>query len=114
MPDKKQLVALGIGNNGAYWECNFTEVKVNQIKGFMVFRDHEGQTLQGDYMIKRISDVLLESQFKTKDPKDGQLKSWKGNFKKVVKKKWNIQISKRDKKKIPSSKHGGFGASYSK
>jgi hypothetical protein len=32
----------------------------------------------------------------------------------VVKKKWNIQISKRDKKKIPSSKHGGFGASYSK
>tara|TARA_B100001057_G_C22119320_1_gene670172 strand:+ start:30 stop:524 length:495 start_codon:yes stop_codon:yes gene_type:complete len=87
MPDKKQIVALGIGNNGAYWECNFTEVKVNQIKGTMVYRDNEGQILQGDYMIKRISDVLLESQFKTKDPKDGQLKAWKGTFKKVVKKK---------------------------
>ena len=48
MPDKKQLVALGIGNNGAYWQCNFTEVKVNQIKGFMVFRDNEGQILQGE------------------------------------------------------------------
>ena len=83
----KKIVALGPGNNGAYWECNFTEVKVNQIKGFMVFRDNEGQTLQGDYMIKRISDILLESQFKTKDPKDGQLKAWKGTFKKVVKKK---------------------------
>ena len=87
MPDKKQIVALGIGNNGAYWECNFTEVNVNQIKGTMVYRDNEGQILQGDYMIKRISDILLESQFNTKDPKDGQLKAWKGTFKKVVKKK---------------------------
>ena len=53
----------------------------------MIYRNHEGKLLQGDYMIKRISDVLCESQFKIKDSKDGQLKVYKGTFKKEAKKK---------------------------
>jgi hypothetical protein len=36
---------------------------------------------------RRIQDYPAKSQFKTKDPKDGQLKAWKGTFKKAVKKK---------------------------
>jgi hypothetical protein len=53
----------------------------------MVFRTNDGQQYEGDYTIKRVSDVLCVSEFKTKDPKDGQLKGYKGTFKKVVKAK---------------------------
>jgi len=87
LSDKKQMVSLGFGTNGAYWECNFTEVKAEHIKGTMVYRDHEGKLHEGDYMIKKISNVLCESQFKIKDSKDGKLKVYKGTFKKVVKAK---------------------------
>ena len=78
LSDKKQMVSLGFGTNGAYWECNFTEVKAEHIKGTMVYRDHEGKLHEGDYMIKKISNVLCESQFKIKDSKDGKLKVYKG------------------------------------
>ena len=87
MPDKKSILAAGFGTNGGYWECNFTEVTAKQIKGVMVFRTNDGQQYEGDYTIKRVSDVLCVSEFKTKDPKDGQLKGYKGTFKKVVKAK---------------------------
>ena len=87
LSDKKQIVSLGFGTNGAYWECNFTEVTSKHIKGTMIYRDHEGKLHQGDYMIKKISEVLCESQFKIKDSKDGQLKVYKGTFKKAAKKK---------------------------
>ena len=87
LSDKKQMVSLGFGTNGAYWECNFTEVKAEHIKGTMMYRDHEGKLHEGDYMIKKISNVLCESQFKIKDSKDGKLKVYKGTFKKVVKAK---------------------------
>ena len=87
LSDKKQMVSLGFGTNGAYWECNFTEVKAEYIKGTMMYRDHEGKLHEGDYMIKKISNVLCESQFKIKDSKDGKLKVYKGTFKKVVKTK---------------------------
>ena len=87
LSDKKQMVSLEFGTNGAYWECNFTEVKAEHIKGTMVYRDHEGKLHEGDYMIKKISNVLCESQFKINDSKDGKLKVYKGTFKKVVKAK---------------------------
>lgn len=87
LSDKKQIVSLGFGTNGAYWECNFTEVKAEHIKGTMVYQDHEGKLHEGDYMIKKISNVLCESQFKIKDSKEGKLKVYKGTFKKVVKTK---------------------------
>ena len=87
LSDKKQMVSLGFGTNGAYWECNFTEVKAEYIKGTMMYRDHEGKLHEGDYMIKKISNVLCESQFKIKDSKDGKLKVYKGTFKKVEKTK---------------------------
>lgn len=87
MPELKKLVALGFGTNGAYWECNFTDVTSESIKGTMIYRDTEGKVQEGNYMIKRISDNYLESEFKTKDPEDGKFKILKGTIKKVVKKK---------------------------
>ena len=87
MPDKKQILAAGFGTNSAYWECNFTEVTAKHVKGTMVFRTNDGEVYQGDYMIKKVNDNLCESEFKTKDPKDGQLKGYKGTFKKVLKTK---------------------------
>jgi hypothetical protein len=87
LSDKKQVVSLGFGTNGAYWECNFTEVTAEHVKGTMMYRDHDGKLHQGDYMIKKVSNVLFESEFKTKDSKDGKLNVYKGTFKRVVKTK---------------------------
>ncbi len=78
-PDKKELVAVGFGNDGAYWHIVFTTVTESMLKGDITERRADGKTRSGIYQITKQSDTKSLTHILWKDT-DGENASVKGSF----------------------------------
>ena len=78
-PDTKELVAVGFGANGSYWNIVFTTVTSSKLKGNISERRADGKSRSGTYEITKDSETKSSTHFLWKG-EDGKTESVKGSF----------------------------------
>ena len=78
-PDKKELVSVGFGTNGTYWETVYTTVTESMLKGHKIERLSDGKSRSGTFEFKRESETLMSTSYDWKDA-DGNTGSIKGKI----------------------------------
>ena len=78
-PDKKELVAVGFGENGSYWNIVFTTVTESRLKGQITERGPDGKTRSGTYEITKESESKSATQIEWKLD-GGKTETVKGSF----------------------------------
>jgi hypothetical protein len=79
--DTKELVVMGYGPKGEYWEVVFTTVTEKMIQGRIIQRTLDGVILRGIWQVTKESDDEMPTLFV--GTRNREAASIKGSFKRV-------------------------------